>query len=138
MDKTFQLEIATPEKEFFTGPVESLVLTAIDGEMGVLAGHVPMVVPLASGAMRIKTEAGWREAAVIGGFARISPDYVIVFADTAEWPEDIEESRALDAKRRAEERLQTKQSEIEYLRSRVALERALARLSVKQEHIYGD
>ncbi len=138
MDKLFQLEIATPEKEFFTGPVESLVINTIDGEMGVLAGHVPMVVALASGAMQMKTKTGWREAAVIGGFARISPDYVIVFADTAEWPEDIEESRALDAKRRAEERLLVRQSEIEYVRSRVALERALARLTVKKDRKFDD
>ena len=138
MDKTFQLEIATPEKEFFTGPVESLVINTIDGDLGVLAGHVPMVVALSSGAMQIKTPDGWREAAVIGGFARINPEYVIVFADTAEWPEDIELSRALDAKRRAEERLLVKQSELEYMRSRVALERALARLMVKKDRKFDE
>lgn len=138
MNRTFQLEIATPEKEFFTGPVDSLVISTIDGEMGVLAGHVPAVVALSSGAMRMKTKDGWREAAVIGGFARINPEYVIVFADTAEWPEDIEESRALDAKHRAEERLQVRQSEIEYVRSRVALERALARLTVKNDRKFDD
>lgn len=133
MDKGFYLHIATPEKDFFGSMVDSLVLTTTDGELGVMAGHASMVVALASAPMRIKTAQGWRSAAIIGGFARIKPDYVIVFADTAEWPEDIEESRALQAKQRAEERLQAKQSEIEYMRSRVALERALARLTVKHE-----
>lgn len=136
MDKTFYLHIATPEKDFFADVVESLVLTTTDGELGVMAGHASMAVALASAPMRIKTKDEWRCAAIIGGFARIKKDYVIVFADSAEWPEDIEESRALEAKRRAEERLHAQQSEIEYMRSRVALERALARLTVKQGHKY--
>lgn len=137
MAKTFHLHIATPEKDFFGGPVESIVLATPNGELGVMAGHNSMVATLAPGAIHIKTEKeGWRSAAVIGGFARIMPDYVIVFTTTAEWPEDIEESRALEAKHRAEERLQAKQSELEYMRSRVALDRALARLTVKHGQKY--
>lgn len=136
MAKTFYLQIATPEKDFFSGEVEAVSLATTDGELGVMAGHTPMAVALGAAPMRIKTEKGWRSAAVIGGFASIKQNYVIVFADTAEWPEDIEEARALEAKRRAEERLQARQSEIEYLRSRVALERALARLTVKQGQKY--
>lgn len=132
MENSFHLHIATPEKDFYTGRVQSVKLTTTDGELGILAGHSSMAVSLASAPLLMKTEEGWKSAAIIGGFARIKPDYVIIFADTAEWPEDIEEHRALEARQRAEERLQEKQSEIEYMRSRVALERALARLTVKR------
>lgn len=132
MAKTFYLQIATPEKDFFSAPVEAITLTTTDGEVGVLPGHSATAVALAAAPTRIKTAEGWRNAALIGGFASIRPDYVIVFADTAEWPEDIEEARAMQAKQRAEERLQASRSKVEYVRSRAALERALTRLIVKQ------
>lgn len=131
MAKTFYLQISTPEKDFFAGEAESVVLTTIDGELGVLPGHSAMAVALTAAPLRIKTEEGWRSAAIIEGFASIRPDYVLIFADAAEWPEDIEEARALEAKRRAEERLQAQRSGAEYVRSQAALRRALARLAVK-------
>ena len=131
MAKKFYLQIATPEKEFYGGEVESIILTTTDGERGIMAGHAPMAVALGNAPLRIKNDDSWKSAAIIGGFVRIQPNYVIIFADTAEWPEDIEEKRALEAKKRAEERLQERLSEVEYIRSRVALERALARLTVK-------
>lgn len=134
MDKMYKLYISTPEKVFFNGNVSSLVLTTTDGEVGILAGHPAMVVALPSSPIRMKTEEDWRICAISGGFASIKSDEVTVFADTAEWPEDIEESRAIEAKRRAEERLQARESEIEYMRSRVALERALVRLTVKNNY----
>lgn len=134
MDKTFTLCITTPEKEFYNGPVESLVLTTTDGEMGILPHHTSMVVALSSAPLRLKAEGEWHTAAVSGGFANIGGKEVMIFADTAEWPEDIEEARALEALKRAEERLQAHASEVEYMRSRVALERALARLAVKRDY----
>lgn len=134
MASEFNLYITTPEKVFFKGAAESVVLTSTDGEMGVLRGHTPMVVALTAAPLRMKVDGEWKTAAIIGGFASIKEGSVAIFADTAEWPDEIEEKRALDAKRRAEERLQARASEIEYLRSRVALERALARLAVKRDY----
>ncbi len=133
----FLLHIATPDKQFYHSNIESLVLTTTDGEMGVLAYHTPMVAVLVPAPLRMlpEGETEWKEAAVTGGFARITHGEVMIFADTAEWPEDIEESRALRAKQRAEERLQDKTNEVEYLHSRVALERAVARLNVKRHSI---
>lgn len=133
MAKTFNLNISTPEKQFYLGPVESLIITTTEGEMGILPGHLSMVVVLDVAPIRIKTEEDdWRMAALSGGFVRIKGDEVVILADTAEWPEDIEESRALEAKKRAEERLNAHLSSVEYMRSRVALQRALTRLSVKK------
>lgn len=132
MAASFMLHIFTPEKDFYLGEVQSVVITSTDGEMGVLLGHLPMVVALTAAPVHIKTaEGGQRIAALSGGFAQIKGDTMVILADTAEWPEDIELSRAIEAKKRAEERLQAQVSEIEYMRSRVSLERALVRLAVK-------
>ncbi|GHU80167.1 ATP synthase epsilon chain [Clostridia bacterium] len=133
MAESFILHIATPEKLFYEDEVESLVITSTDGELGILPGHLSMVVALSIAPIQIREQGsdGWRVAAISGGFARIKGDEVVILADTAEWPEDIDDARALEAKRRAEDRMRIHESDIEYVRSRIALERALLRLSVK-------
>lgn len=130
MADTFELCITTPEREFYIGDVESLIMATIEGEMGVLPGHVPMVIALDIAPIRFKEEDSWLEAVVAGGYAQIKGERVDIMADTAEWPEDIEVSRALDAKRRAEERLQSHLNDVEYIRSQLAKRRAIARLAV--------
>lgn len=127
------LTITTPEKLFFSGNVEALTLTTTEGEMGVLPNHISMVVALETAPVKMKTETGWREAAISGGFAQIKGDQTVILADAAEWPEEIEANRALEAKKRAEERLQAHLSEVEYLQSQVALRRAMTRLSVAKK-----
>ena len=124
----FKLYISTPEKLFFNNDVESIILTSIEGELGVLSGHIPMVTALATGMVKMRVKGEWKTAFVSGGFAEIKHDEVVVLADTAEWPEDIEINRALEAKKRAEERMRLHESEIEYARSAAALQRAMARL----------
>ena len=124
----FKLYISTPEKLFFNNDVESVILTSIEGELGILSGHIPMVTALATGTIKMLVKGEWKNAVVSGGFAEIKHDEVVVLADTAEWPEDIEINRALEAKKRAEERMRLRESEIEYARSTAALQRAMTRL----------
>lgn len=132
MQAQFELTIATPERQFYTGAVESLVIASQKGLMGILPGHLSMVVALDTAPVQIKAVGeDWKVAALSGGFARIKSDRVVILADTAEWPEEIEINRAMEAKKRAEERLRLQVNEIEYMRSRVALQRALMRLDVK-------
>lgn len=135
MSAQLKLTISTPEKQFYSGMVESLMIASTEGLMGILPGHLSMVVAMDTAPIQFKVsgEEEWRIAALSGGFARIRSDEVIIMTDTAEWPEDIEIQRVLEAKKRAEERLQSRISEIEYLRSRVALQRALTRLNVKSK-----
>ena len=132
MADSFVLQISTPEKEFYKGDCESLIIKTIEGEMGILPGHMLMVVALDIAPIRFKAKDDdeWFEAAVLGGFAQIKGDHVDILADTAEWPEDIEVARAMEAKRRAEERLQSHTNDVEYYRSELAKRRALARLQV--------
>ncbi|PWM62313.1 MAG: ATP synthase F1 subunit epsilon [Subdoligranulum variabile] len=135
MANTFLLEIVTPEKQVFTGQVESLILPAVDGSYGVQPGHEPVVTAVEPGTTRYKADGQWHELVVMQGFAEIMSDYAVVLVSAAERPEDIDAARAERAKERAEERLRQHESRQEYLRSKAALARAMARLSAtRQEH----
>ena len=129
--KTFYLEIITPERQFYIGPAQSLVLPALDGELGVLPGHECAVTTVEPGQLRFQVDGQWHPAAVGPGFAEIKPDYVILLVDFAERPEEIDYKRAEAAKARAEERLRQKQSIQEYHHSRAALARAMAWLKTR-------
>ena len=136
MANTFLLEIVTPEKQFFTGEVESLIIPASDGSYGVQAGHEPVVTAIEPGEARYKADGEWHDLVVTQGFAEIMSDYAIVLVSAAERPEDIDEARAERAKERAEERLRQKSSRLEYFHSKAALARATARLSAAH-HRFG-
>lgn len=124
------LEIITPERQFYVGPAQELVLPAIDGLYGVQAGHEPAVTALEPGELRYKVNGEWRIAAIGQGFVEIMPERAIVLVGTAEKPEEIDQKRAEQAKERAEERLRQKKSVQEYYQSKAALARAMARLKV--------
>lgn len=128
MAKTLYLEIITPEKQFFTGNVEGIVLPALDGQYGVQPGHEPIVTALEPGNVRYCVDGTWKEVVVTQGFAEIMPDYAIMLVSTAERPDEIDHARAERAKQRAEERLRQQQSIQEYYHSKAALARAMARL----------
>lgn len=128
MEKTFQLEIVTPERQFFTGPVESLMLPALDGEYGVLPGHEPVVTAVEPGEVRYKVDGVWHSVIVTQGLAELMSDYAILLVAAAERPEDIDAARAQRAKERAQERLRQHGSQQEYHRGKAALARANARL----------
>jgi F-type H+-transporting ATPase subunit epsilon len=129
----FNLEIVTPERVFFSGQVEMVVLNTPDGQIGVLAGHIPMVVAVAAGPVKMLKEGKWNTAFLSEGFMEIKQKNSVILADTAEWPDEIDENRARAAKQRAEERLCRKLSEKEYMYSQAALARAMGRLRVKKE-----
>lgn len=128
MDSIFQLEIITPEKQFFKGETDSLVMPALDGEYGVRAGHEPVVTALEPGTVRYHIQEGWQTVVVSQGFAEVMPDYAILVVSAAERPDEIDQARAERAKARAEEQLRQKQSIQEYHHSKAALARAMARL----------
>ncbi|MCX7842466.1 MAG: F0F1 ATP synthase subunit epsilon [Clostridia bacterium] len=130
MAETFELEIVTPDRKFFNDQVEMVILRTPEGEMGIMQGHIPMVVAVDIGPIRIKKDGEWREAVISEGFMEIKQEKTVILADTAEWPEEIDINRARAARERAQERLQSKLSYIEYVRSQTALSRALARLKV--------
>lgn len=129
-DKTFVLTVVTPERRVFQEAVNMVIVRTIDGEMGVLPGHIPLVAPLAIGPMRIKTGDNERQAAVNGGFIEVTAEHVIILSESAEMAEEIDVARAESARQRAVARLGKKQADIDYARAQSALQRAIVRLKV--------
>ena len=127
----FYLEIITPEKVFFRGEAESVNIPSIGGACTIMAGHQPMVFATEPGMITIVEEGRTREAFMSEGFIEVRPDETIAFSEAVEWPEDIDERRAKEAKERAEEMLRRNRSAAEYKLNRIALQRAFARLRVK-------
>lgn len=133
MANTFNLEIVTPDRKFFSGEVEMLVLKTPEGEIGILKDHMPMVVAVAIGPIRIQKDGDWLEAVLSEGFMKIMQDKTVILVDTAEWPNEIDINRAKAAQDRAKERLQSQLSRVEYMRTQAALQRAFSRLQVSSK-----
>jgi F-type H+-transporting ATPase subunit epsilon len=128
---TVQVDIVTPERKVYEGKAKMVIARGVEGELGVLPGHVPLVTPLKVGVLRIKEENIERVIAISGGFLEIRPDKVTVLAETAELPEEIDVDRAQQAKERAERRLdELKKDDLEFKLQERALERAMNRLKL--------
>ena len=134
MGKTFYLEITASDRKFYNGECEMMIFPAIDGQQGILPNHESMVTAVKAGELRFKVNGEWKEAAVGDGF-EIMPEFVVLLADTVEWPDEIDIRRAKEAKERAQERLRQKESQREYYHSKAALSRAMARLKVTGKHL---
>lgn len=132
MSALYQLDIITPERQFYSGQVEEVVIDNPGGKMGVLAGHVPMVAAVAIGEITIKNQEGeWLTCFTSDGFMEVRPDNVVIMAQVVEWPGEIDERRANEARAKAEEQMRQKQSIQEYHKTMTSLARAMARLRVK-------
>ncbi len=124
-------ELATPNRLIVSEEVEEVVAPGIEGYFGVLPGHTPFLTSLQSGEVSYRVGRAEQFLAVTGGFAEVRGDRVVVLADNAECPEEIDRERAERARQRAERRLAGKtDEEIDYTRALTALSRALTRLHV--------
>ena len=125
------LELATPTRAVITAQVDEVVAPGSEGYFGVLPGHAPFLATLGIGALTYRVGREEYHVAIAGGFAEVRNDKVIILADTAETPADIDRARAERARERAEARLSGRtQEDIDYNRAMAALARALARLQV--------
>ena len=125
------LELTTPTRLVVSEQVDEVVVPGIEGYFGVLPGHAAFLTTLGIGELTYRIGRDERHVAVAGGFCEVRNDKVIILADTAELPEDIDRARAERARERAEQRLSGRaQEEIDYARAAAALARALTRLQV--------
>ena len=131
-DNIFKLEIITPDSVFFTGEADFLEFTAETGDLGVYKNHIPMTTVLAPGLVTIHNGDEEKVAAVHAGFAEILGDKVTLLAELAEWPDEIDEQRAIAAKERAEQRLASHTEDIDVKRAEFALKKALIRIDAKK------
>lgn len=134
MGKKFMLEVVTPDRNFFEGETDMVILRTTEGDIGILYDHEPLVAPLRIGSMRIKKEdQSFDFAACSAGFVTVTEDKVTVVVDSAEWVEEIDLERALEAKSRAEKRIQEgNEKGIDVMRARLALERAINRIKLRE------
>jgi len=128
-----RLDIVTAERLVLSDDVDVVVAPGIDGELAILPHHAPLMTTLQPGELRVKKEGEEFSLAITGGFLEVRPDRVTILADAAERAEDIDDARADEAKRRAEERLRGKLDETDQVRVEAALRRSLVRLKVAEK-----
>jgi F-type H+-transporting ATPase subunit epsilon len=130
---TFKLEIVTAERMVFSGDVNEVVVWGMEGQLGILPHHAPLMTMLRPGDLLMKKDNEEQYLAVSGGFLEVRPDKVVVLADSCERAEEIDIARAEAAKRRAEEALKTAPSKVDAAAAEAALRRSLIRLKVVEK-----
>jgi F-type H+-transporting ATPase subunit epsilon len=130
-----RFELATPTRMLVSAEAEEVVAPGVEGYFGVLPGHAAFLTTLAPGEVMYRMGQQQEYLAVAGGFAEVRAERVIILAEHAERPEEIDRERAERARQRAEMRLQGRSptgesEEIDFARALEALARALTRLLV--------
>jgi F-type H+-transporting ATPase subunit epsilon len=129
---TIKLDIVTAERLVFSDDVDMVIASGVEGQLGILPKHAPLMTMLNPGELRVKQGGNDFSLVVSGGFLEVRPDRIIILADAAERAEEINIARAEEAKKRAQQRLSMSVSEMDATRAEGALRRSLARLAVAQ------
>jgi len=133
MPESFQLEIVTPEKLVVKEAVEEAQIPGLDGYLGILPGHAPLITELGVGVITYRAGGATKTLSVAWGFAEVLQDRVTILAETVERPDEIDVARAQQAKERAEQLLKSNDPELDYDRAQDDLRRAETRLKVATE-----
>jgi F-type H+-transporting ATPase subunit epsilon len=128
------LEIVTPERLAYSDTVDAVNLPGIEGELGVLPHHAPLVSMLGVGELRIRKGGAEESFAIVGGFLQVRPDKVVVMAETADMASEIDLERAQQARREAEQALEgaARTDAVDLSAARAALQQALLRIRVAE------
>ena len=126
------VDIVTVEGRRFQGEADFVVAPGVEGELGILPQHIPLLTPLATGTVKVRNNGEEQFFFVSGGFLEVRPDQVTVLADAAERAEDIDEARAEEARRRAQALLEQRVSAADAAAASVALARAETRLRIAE------
>ena len=128
------LDIVSAEEKIFSGIVKNIIAAAMMGEVGIYPKHTPMITPLKTGEVKIITEEDEEKLFFIsGGVIEVQPDIVTVLADTAIRGEDLDEAKAEESKKRAEEALADKSDNIDAAKALAELAQAAAQLKVLEK-----
>ena len=130
---TIKVDVVSAEEQIFSGQAKFVALPGEAGELGILPGHTPLITRIRPGAVRIEIENGEEEFVfVAGGILEVQPGAVTVLADTAIRGKDLDEAKAEDARKRAEEALQNTGANLEYATAQAELAYATAQLAAIQ------
>jgi F-type H+-transporting ATPase subunit epsilon len=134
MAATLALDIVTPDRQVLSRRVSSVTASGVEGEFCILPQHIPFLTALQVGSLSYRLEGKVHFVFVKGGFADISGERVLILAEAAELPEEIDVNRAMRARERALARLQAAhQEEVDHARAKSALQRAISRLKIHQD-----
>lgn len=130
MALTVSVNVVSAEESLFSGPAEFVVLPGEAGELGIFPGHAPLMTRVRPGTVRIKRPDTHEEETIFvaGGILEVQPKLVTVLADTAIRGEDLDEAKALEAKRAAEEALKHSGGQIDYAKAQAELAEAVAQI----------
>jgi F-type H+-transporting ATPase subunit epsilon len=127
------LEIVTPERLAYSDTVDAVVLPGIEGELGILPHHAPLVSMLGVGELRIRKGGAEESFAIVGGFLQVRPDRVVVMAETADMASEIDLEKAQQARRDAEQALESASHQpADLAAARAQLQQALLRIRVAE------
>lgn len=127
---TFHLDIVSAEDSIYSGAVEFLVAPAQMGEIGIYPRHTPLLTRIKSGMVKIKAQLSEEEFIYVsGGMLEVQPDTVTILADTAIRSHDLDEAKALESKRAAEDAIKNRESELDYAKAQAELIEAMAQLA---------
>jgi F-type H+-transporting ATPase subunit epsilon len=124
---TLRLEVVSPDGRVFTDDVDSVVVPGIEGELGILPHHTPLVTALGTGELRIRRSGTVQFMLISGGFVEVRPDKVVVLAFVAEHSDEIDAATAAEARKAAEADLEAVHDPVDLARVRAALQTALMR-----------
>ncbi len=128
---TFHLDVVSAEKQIFSGRVETFQVTGSEGELGIFHGHAPLLTAIQPGMLRIVKQHGHEEFIYIsGGMVEVQPGTATVLADTAIRGEDLDTTKAQEAKRRAEENIHNQHGDMDFAQAASELAKAIAQLRV--------
>ena len=138
LPEAIELTVVTPERQLVRETVVQVTIPGLEGALGILPGHAPLMTELGIGELTYQQGTSSRPVslAVIRGFAEVLGDRVTVLAETAERAEEIDLARAEAAKARAEQRLASNDTNLDWDRATVALQRALIRIQLARKHHY--
>jgi F-type H+-transporting ATPase subunit epsilon len=128
-----RLDIVTAERLVYSEDVDLLLAPGVEGQLGILPHHAPLMTTLEAGEMVVRRGSEEFSLAISGGFLEIRPDRIIVLADSAERDDEIDLTRAEAAQRRARERIESHSTDIDAARAEAALRRSMIRLKVAQK-----
>lgn len=130
---TIRLEIVTPEKMVFSDDVDLILAWGVEGQLGILPHHAPLMTTLQPGDLMYRKGTREEYLTISGGFLEVRPDKVVVLADACERAEEIDVTRAEEAKKRAQEVLKTTAAGVDAAAAEAALRRSLARLKAVEK-----
>lgn len=127
---TIHVDFVSAERSIFSGEAKFVALPGESGELGILHGHTPLITRIRPGAVRIEKADGDEEFVfVAGGYLEVQPDSVIVLADTAIRGHDLDEAKAVEAKKRAEEAMQNRAGDFDIAHAQSEFAMAAAQLA---------